>query len=308
MGNKIPSYLLQLEQEQDASSKRKGTKLSFLNKTILSSASAIKSIFLQAENATKKSFIHKVNPYVKLVSLLYLEVVISIIHKPGKQILITALIFLLFLLSGLRVFQVYRKIFLLAFVFGFLVVVPASLNIISPGEIIFNLLTLSKPLHFWIYCIPQHIGFTSEGILIVLMVFLRVLNSVSFALLIVFTTSFPAFIKSFKIVGVPDTFLMIITLAYKYIFILSRTIEETFFALKSRMVSNLSNGRIRKLVSGLIFNIFKKSMAIYENTYYAMVSRGYSGKVILHTQEHFTWKDFVTLVIIVAFGIGIILT
>ncbi len=223
------------------------------------------------------------------------------------QVLITAFIFLLYLIARLKVFQVYRKIFFLAFIFGFLVVLPASLNVITPGKIIFNLITFDKPSHFWIYDIPQNIGFTENGFQVVSLVFLRVLNSVSFALLIVFTTPFPSFIKSFKIIGVPDTFLMIISLAYKYIFILSRTIEETYFALKSRLAGNIKSRNIRKLISGRIFFIFKKSMIIYENTYFAMVSRGYNGKVKLHSQYHFTFVDFVSLIIIVASGIVIII-
>jgi energy-coupling factor transporter transmembrane protein EcfT len=44
-----------------------------------------------------------------------------------------------------------------------------------------------------------------------------------------------------------------------------------------------------------------------ENTYYAMVSRGYRGKVILHSQQLFTSEDFIALIIVVSFGIGIIL-
>jgi cobalt/nickel transport system permease protein len=100
---------------------------------------------------------------------------------------------------------------------------------------------------------------------------------------------------------------MIISLAYKYIFILSRTIEETYFALKSKLSGNIKSNNIRKLISGRIFFVFKRSVIIYENTYYAMVSRGYRGKVILHSHEHFAVKDFVALIIIIAFGIGIIL-
>jgi energy-coupling factor transporter transmembrane protein EcfT len=100
---------------------------------------------------------------------------------------------------------------------------------------------------------------------------------------------------------------MIISLAYKYIFILSRTIEETYFAFKSRLSGNIKSSSIRRLISGRIFFIFKRSMIIYENTYHAMVSRGYRGKVILHSQNHFTFKDFVALVIIVALGIAIVL-
>ena len=306
MENKIPSYLLEQTSNKPEPGKATGARLSFLDKTIMNSASALKSIYLQAENASKENLIQKINPKVKLILLIYVVLIISITRHIEAQIIITIFIFSLYIIARLKISGVHKKIFFLATIFGFIVVLPASLNIITPGKIIFNIITINKPLHFWIYAIPRNIGFTENGFKVVLLIFLRVLNSVSFAMLIVFTTSFPAFIKSFKILGVPDTFLMIISLAYKYIFILSRTIEETYFALKSRLSGDIKSGRIRDLISGRIFFIFNKSVIIYESTYFAMVSRGYSGKVLLHSQKKLTGIDFVTLIIIVALGILII--
>lgn len=306
MENKIPSYLFQTESFQEHLPKTKKVKLSFLDKTLRNSAVAVKSIYLQADIAARQNLIHKINPDVKLLSLIYLVVMISIVSNISAQMIVTGFIVLLYLIAGLNVLQLYKKIFFLAFIFGFLVVLPASLNVITSGKIVFNLISFDKPLHFWIYNIPQNIGFTMEGIGVVSLVFLRVLNSVAFALFVMFTTSFPAFIKSFKIIGVPDTFLMIITLAYKYIFILSKTIEETYFALKSRLISNIKNKSIRELVSGRIFFIFRRSRTNYENTYYAMVSRGYNGKIFLHSKRQYELKDVIALLIIIAFGIGII--
>lgn len=306
MENKIPSYLLQPFKDQNDLPETKRVRLAFLDKTILKSASAAKSIYVQAENATEENLIQKINPHIKLISLIYLVIIISIVSHLEAQIIITIFIFSLYIIARLKKFAVYKKIFSLAFIFGFLVVLPASLNFITPGKIIFNIITFNKPIHFWIYTIPQNIGFTENGFKVVLLIFLRIFNSVSFAMLIVLTSSFPAFIKSFKILGVPDTFLMIISLAYKYIFILSRTIEETYFALKSRLSCNIKNRNIRKLIGGRIFFIFKKSMIIYESTYYAMVSRGYQGKVILHSHKKLTAKNFIALIIVVALGILII--
>jgi cobalt/nickel transport system permease protein len=306
MKNKIPEYLVQPFDDQNDLSETSRGGLAFIDRTILNSARAAKSIYSQAENASEEYLLQKINPYIKLISLIYFVFIISIASHLKAQITITLFIFSLYFLARLKIFEVFKKIFLLAFIFGFIVVLPASLNIVTPGKIIFNIITFNKPLHFWIYTIPQNIGFTENGFKVVLLVFLRILNSVSFALLIVFTTSFPSFIKSFKILGVPDTFLMIISLAYKYIFILSRTIEETYFALKSRLSGNIRNSKIRELISGRIFFIFKKSMIIYESTYDAMVSRGYQGKIILHSQKKLSSFDFVALSIIVASGICII--
>ncbi len=306
MENKIPSYLLEPAEAGSNLEYLKKARLTFLDKTLMNSAKAAKSIYIQSENATRKSLIHNIHPFIKLLSLIYVAVIISLVNNLLSQFIFTAFILVLFMIARLNISTVYRKIFFLAFIFGFLVVLPASLNLITPGKIIFKVISLDRPVHFWIYDIPQNIGFTENGIQVVLLVFLRVLNSVSFAMLIVFTTSFPAFVKSFRILGVPDTFQMIITLAYKYIFILSRTIEDTYLALKSRLSGNIRKSNIRNLVGGRIFFIFKRSVIIYENTYFAMISRGYSGKVILHSQKKLALFDFIVLIIIITVGICIL--
>jgi cobalt/nickel transport system permease protein len=307
MENKIPPYLIITGDNQTIPAKIKRANLSFLDKTIINSSKAVKSIYIQAVNSGRNNFIQKINPGVKLFSLIFMAVVISVVSNLVTQLIITAFILIIYIIARFRLFEVYRKIIILAFIFGFLVVLPASLNVISPGKIIFNIFTFNKPSHFLIYSIPQNIGITTNGIQVVLLVFLRVLNSVSFALLVVFTTPFHSFIKSLKMIGVPDTFLMIISLAYKYIFILSRTIEETYFAFKSRLSGNVKSSSIRKLIGGRIFFIFKRSMIIYQDTYLAMVSRGYEGKVMLHSRNHFTIKDFIVLLFIVLSGILFIL-
>jgi len=307
MENKIPSYLINVADDQYNPAIIKRAELSFIDKTLINSSNAVKSIYLQEENATRDNFIQNISPNVKLISLIYLTIVISVVNNPVTQILITTLIFLLYLIARLKIFEVYRKIFILAFLFGLLVVLPASLNVITPGKIIFNIIRFNNPSHFLIYSIPQNIGITANGLKVVSLVFLRVFNSVSFAMLVVYTTPFASFIKSFKMLGVPDTFLMIISLAYKFIFILSRTIEETYFAFKSRLSGNIKSKNIRGLIGGRIFFIFKRSMIIYQNTYHAMVSRGYNGKVLLHSQYHFNIKDFIVILIVVLSGIVLII-
>lgn len=307
MTNNVPPYLLVNDQFTDQTGDVGRIRISFLERTVLSSARTVRSIYLQAENSVRENIFRKINPGVKLLSLIYMAVVISLVNNIGSQLLISAFIFMLYCFAGVKILRVYRKIFLISFFLGFLVVLPASLNIITPGNIVFNLITLEKPYHFWIYSIPQNIGFTSNGFQVVALFFLRVLNSVSFAFLIVYTTQFPAFVKSFRILGIPDTFLMVLTLAYKYIFILSRTIEETFLALKSRLAGNINNSNARQLVGGRIFFIFKRSVNIYENTYNAMVSRGYDGKIRIYSQHKFTFTDIIALLVVAASGVIILL-
>ena len=118
MRNKIPLYLLQPDDIKIRSKEITKVKLSFLDKTILNSANAVKSIYLQAESAAKEGFIQKINPHVKLISLIYMAVVISFVSNPAAQVLITAFIFSFYLLAGLKVLQIYGKIFFIALIFG----------------------------------------------------------------------------------------------------------------------------------------------------------------------------------------------
>ena len=75
MKSRIPSYLLQSGNDQYLQVNVKRPKLSFLDRTILNSANAIKTVYMQAENGAKENFLQKINPHVKLFSLIYLAVV-----------------------------------------------------------------------------------------------------------------------------------------------------------------------------------------------------------------------------------------
>ena len=305
MATNLPRYLIQNEPVHTGETSGKKVRFSVIDKTILNAAKTIKSVYVQAENATAGGVLHSIHPKVKFFALIFMAVIISLVNNLVGQVCISVFVFILVMMGRINILGMFKKVLFLAFFFGFLVVFPASLNIITPGKVILNLVSLDQSYQFWIYHIPQNIGFTSEGLQVVGLIFLRVWNSVSFSILIMLTTSFPAFVKSFKLVGVPDTFLMVITLAYKYIFILSRTIEETYLALKSRLFQNPGNGQLRKLISGRVFFMFKRSVTQYENTYFAMVSRGYSGQIMREPSQPLTNKDYMAICIVVVFGIAV---
>lgn len=306
MRNNIPSYLLEINNSYPNKFEKK-SGLSLIEKSIKSISNSIKSIYLQADFAVKKSFIYTIHPHIKVLSLLYLAVIISISNNIIGLLILTVFIIILYFISKLNILHVYKKIFFISFIFGFLIILPASLNIITKGEIWFTIVTLDSPYHFWIYHIPKEIGVTKEGCNVVIRFFLRVFNSVSFAFLIIYTTPFPKLIKSFKIIGIPDTFLLILSLTFTYIIILAKTIEDAYFALKSRMMRNIKNKKIRMFIADRIYFIFKKSRSNYENTYLAMVSKGYTGKIKLFSFQKIKKSDIISLFIIILLGLYTVL-
>jgi cobalt/nickel transport system permease protein len=179
-----------------------------------------------------------------------------------------------------------------------LVIAPASLNLITDGKILILLMRFNTPHQFWIYHLPAIIGITQEGCFVVARFFLKVFNSLALTILVFYTTPFNEIIKALGMLRVPQLFLMVITLAYKFIFILSQTAEETYLALKSRWWRNSGVSDANVLVAGRIAYIFRKSWIKYEEIYKAMIARGFSGKVNLCYPKKFRWQDVAFLLLL----------
>ena len=292
MKNDIPSFLL--DTPSSPSPKRGGGRInaSYIDKGIGSFAGVLKEGYAQWELASKKGFLHELDTSIKVVFWLFFIVVISLKKEILPELGIFFTIFVLSSLSRVNLINFYRKVFLLGFLFGFLIALPSALNVITQGRVLVPIITLSKAYDFWVYHIPEVIGFTSEGISVVAMLTLRVLNSLSVSFLILYTTPFPEIIKALKVLKVPDTFLIIISLAYKYIFIFARIVTDMYLAKKSRLVGAVNRAEARDWVAGRIAFLFKKTQLKCDDVFKAMIGRGFSGEIKLYRYRKITGKDW----------------
>ncbi|MBP7737060.1 MAG: cobalt ECF transporter T component CbiQ [Spirochaetes bacterium] len=276
--------------------------MTFLDKTIRSIAAIIKSSYVYWEMAEKDGLFQKLDPRLKVIFMLYFIVIVSLLRSLYAELAISAFVFMLIALSRLNIFYMYKRIIGFAFFFGFLIALPSAFNVITRGEIILPVAALPRSYQFWIYSIPKEIGVTGEGAFGVAMLTLRVANSIGISLLVIHTTPFFEIIRALKVFRVPDTFLMIIILTYKYIFIFSKTVEDMYLAMKSRLVGVADSAAVRDLIAGRIFFLFKRSQLRYEETYRAMVSRGFAGDIELYSFRSFTARDAAAGVLLAAAG------
>lgn len=277
--------------------------MTFIDKTIKKIAEIIQSSYAYWEMGGRNGLFQKLDPRLKVVFMVYLIVIISLIRSVYIECAIALFILSLIALSRLNLFHLYKRVIGFAFFFGFLIALPSVFNVVTRGEIILPVATLSRDYQFWIYSIPREIGVTREGAFGAAMLTLRVANSLGISLLIIHTTPFFEIIRALKVFRVPDTFLMIIILTYKYIFIFSKTIEDMYLAMKSRLLGPVDSGMMRGLIAGRIFFIFKKSQMRYEETYRAMMGRGFSGDVALYNFRAFTAADAAAGLVLGAVGI-----
>jgi cobalt/nickel transport system permease protein len=234
------------------------------------------------ELLSQNGFFQKIDPRIKIFFLMFFIVIVSLKRDLLSELYVWIFVLVLALLSRLNILIFYRRVLFFGFIFGFLIALPSAFNLITKGEIILPIAKLSRPYDFWIYHVPATIGITRQGMLGVAMLTMRVINSLSLSFLVLYTTPFPEMVRALKVLKVPDTFLIIISLCYKYIFLFSKTVEDMYLAKKGRMIREDSNKKAREWIAGRLAFIFRKTQIRCEEVFRAMVGRGFSDTIKLY--------------------------
>ena len=303
MKNKIPSFLLEETSSAPYTNEKGDVRMAFLEKGIHHLSHVIKTSYIQWETASIDGLFQKIDGRIKVIFLFVYVLIVSILQDIQSEIYLWGFVLVLALLSRLNVIVFYKRVVLLGFFFGFLIAFPSAFNIVTEGEIVFPFIQLSRKYHFWIYQIPAEIGITREGINVAAMLTIRVINSLSIAFLVLSTTPFPDIIKALKILRVPDSFLMIITLSYKYIFIFAKTIEDMHLAKKSRLAKEVNNGDARRWITSRIAFLFIKTRLRCEEIFKAMLSKGFTDEVKLYESRKLNSRDLTTGAVLGIIGV-----
>ncbi|HVO67244.1 MAG TPA: cobalt ECF transporter T component CbiQ [Syntrophales bacterium] len=279
MKNKIPDFLLSKPSHTQDVHKRGTIQASYIGKGMKCLSEVITTGFINTGQETAKGLFRNLDPRVKVLFLIFFVITISLKRDIFSEVIMASFMLLMVAVSHIDIRRFYLKIIVLTFFFGFLISFPAALNVVTPGEVVLPVFELSHSYDFWIYHIPREIGLTRQGIDGVIMLCLRVMNSLTVSLLVFYTTPFHKIIRALQIFRIPDAFLLIITLSYKYIFIFAKTMEDMYLARKSRLVGMLRNNEAGIWVAGRMAYMFRKTMSRYEEVFRAMVSRGFTEEV-----------------------------
>jgi len=276
--------------ERAAPTTRTALRTSFLNKALDHLSAHIQTTYQQWETTRRKGLFQQLDARVKVLFLLLFVVIVSLKKTLLPEVVIGLFVFILVAASRLELMAFYKRALFFAFIFGFLVALPASLNVITEGEIVIPLIDLGKPYEFWIYSVPATIGITREGMAGVAMLSARVINSISLSFLVIYTTPFAEIMRALKSLKVPDTFLIVVTLSYKYIFLFARTLEDIHLAMKGKLIG-LNHAQARQWTAGRMAFVFRKTQTRCEEVFRAMLGRGFAGEVVLHRRAGIQNRD-----------------
>lgn len=150
---------------------------------------------------------------------------------------------------------------------------------------------------------------TRTGALTTLFLLARVSTSVSFGLLLVMTTRWNLLLKGLRVLLVPEGFILILGMTYRYLYLLLQTLEGMLLSRRSRIVGRLSRPEERRLLAASAGTLLGKSFLMSSEVYLAMQSRGFQGHTRVIDTFHMTIRDWLFLggalaVSALAIGIG----
>ena len=252
----------------------------FLEKTLNGITDLLEQSMFAEEIARQPGLLQALDPRAKLVGALGLLIAVSASHS---LVVIAALYFLtLPVAAASRVpmdFYLKRVWMFMPFFTG-IVALPALFNVFTPGPALVTLVDLASP--------RVYLTITQPGVVTAAFLLLRVGASVSIAVLLILTTRWATLLKALRVLHVPQAFVLILGMTYRYIYVLLHSANNMFLARKSRTVGRMAGGEDRRWLAASLGTLFSKSYELSDQVYLAMQSRGFRGEA--HVMDALVWR------------------
>jgi cobalt/nickel transport system permease protein len=246
--------------------------------------SFLKESIFADELAAQKGLLQSLDPRIKLAT--FLLFIIQILFTKSLVILLClyALCLLLSSLSNIGLGFFLKRTWVFIPLFSLFIAVPALFSFFTPGE---ALVTLS--------IVRLKLTITQQGLSGASLFVLRVITSVSFAVLLSITTRHLELLKVLRIFKIPQVFVMTLGMCYRYIFLFVEMIESIYLAIKSRVGVTVYYKKGQHIVAWNIAYLWVRSYQLNEDVYKAMLSRGYRGEPLILEEFNMKSRDWLWL-------------
>jgi cobalt/nickel transport system permease protein len=253
---------------------------SLARKTADSLSRAVSDVLENEELAGRPGLLQRLDPRVKLATILVIAVTASLVHSVWMLLLLVATGLALAAASRTSVTSFARKVWSSAGLLAFLLAIPSATAHITPGEVVVPLGALSL---------------TEPGLMGAATLVLRVVAAAGFCLLVVWTMRWTELLHALTALRVPGVIVATLAMAHKQIITLLRTVEQTHLARESRLVCTATTREDRAWVTERMTFVVRKTLKTADDVYDAMLSRGYSGPVRTLVRLHATPRDWAWL-------------
>ncbi len=251
----------------------------WFEKTIEDVTSALEATVFAEEMAQLPGVWQRTDPRTKVVAAIALILAASLAHSLSTLSLLYGLALVLALGGKIPLGFFVKRVWLFLPFFTGVIALPAIFSFVTPGRPV--LILLEQPM----------VAITEQGLRTAGLLLLRVATSVSFAVVLVLTTRWGVLLGALRALHVPQVFVVILGITYRYIFLLLHTTNDMFLARKSRLVGRMGGSADRRWIANSIGVLLGKSYHLSEEVYLAMVSRGFRGEPKLSQPLHMQRAD-----------------
>lgn len=266
---RVPDWLLQAEPGicpcGCVGRRRKG---SYVEKTLNGAAGLLRQVMFGDDVAARRGLLQRIDPRVKFIGVVVLLVAAGLARNIPTLLAMYGLTLVLAAASGLPIGFFIKRVWLFVPIFTGVIVLPATLSVVTGGHVVLT-------LWHW-HGHPE--GFTGQGLTSAALVISRVAVSISLVVLLTLTTPWVRLLAALRSVGVPRIFILIIGMAYRYVFLLLNTVTDMYEARKSRTIGATAHDRGARAFLGASGGaLFGKAHQLSEEVHQAMTARGYRG-------------------------------
>lgn len=301
----LPQWLKENATEQPAQAERR-LRPALLDraaeKTLRTIEQFLAATFAATLSAKKSGLWQALDPRVKVLTTVVFIGLLTFERQVTTLLLTYGLALILTAASRLLTPSYLARTWGFTLFFAGLMVLPLTVNWVTPGEPLLVLLPPGKFLH--LFDLPSPLAITVPGLQRAATVVLRTATAISFTFLLTSTTPWPALLKALRTLYMPRLIIAILEVTFRYIFLLVRVARETLEARRLRLVGPLSAAESRAFSGALIGTIVVKSYALHEAVHEAMRARGYTGEPVLTHNFRLRFADLAWLgvaIIVVVF-------
>lgn len=226
------------------------------------------AVELSGEGAAS-SPLSRIDPRVKIITTLALIFGATLLHSIPAVCMLLAFAILVSVFGGLPVRRLAR-VWLGVPLFSAVIILPAALNVVTPGETIITLFTLKSGTVLTI---------TDAGLFVIARFVLRTLTCVSLAVILTSTTEPSALINALGRLGMPRIFAMTLSMMQRYLALILRAAEDIHLAKLSRTITPAPVKSQQRWIAAGMGALFTRTHRLAEKVHLAMLSRGYDGSI-----------------------------
>jgi len=268
-----------------------------LEKTLDGLAKVVRQAITSEEIAARPGLLQRLDARAKLLSVVALLVATGLVRHIPVLLGLYALTLALAAASRIGVGWFVMRVWLFIPIFSGVIVAPAMFSFVTPGEVVL-------PLGHWF---GHEVGLTRQGLTSAGLVVCRVATSISLVVLLTLTTFWPRLLSALRALFVPRLLVLVLGLAYRYLFVLLDSVSEMVTARKARTVVTKKNGRGARAVAGFSGGaLFGKAHALSEEIHQAMLARGFRGEVKALERARLRAADGLWLVACLALAILVV--